>query len=52
MREFLALETVKTKAAPHMLHCRIDTATLSPRSHAAESWRSRKIAFVPRLEWL
>jgi hypothetical protein len=35
-----------------MLHCRIDTATQSPSSHAVESWMSRKIAFVPRLEWL
>jgi hypothetical protein len=35
-----------------MLHCRIITAALSPRFHAFESWRSRKIAFVPRLEWL
>jgi hypothetical protein len=33
-----------------MLHRRIET--LSPRFHAFESWRSRKIAFVPRLEWL
>ena len=38
-------------SAPHMLHCRIGAATLS-RSHAIESWRSRKFAFVPRLEWL
>jgi hypothetical protein len=40
------------QAALHMLHCRIDTATLSPSSHADESCRSRKIAFVPGLEWL
>jgi hypothetical protein len=49
MREVVAF---KVEAAPHMLHCRIDTATLSPSSHAVESSRSRKIAFVPRLEWL
>jgi nitroreductase len=42
----------KVEAALHMLRCRIDAATLSPSSHAIESWRSRKIAFVPRLEWL
>jgi hypothetical protein len=33
-----------------MLHRRIEAATL--RFHAFESWRSRKFAFVPRLEWL
>jgi hypothetical protein len=49
MREVVALEV---EAALHMLHCRIKTATLSPSSHAVESRRSRKIAFVPRLEWL
>jgi hypothetical protein len=49
MREVVAF---KVEAAPHMLHCRIDTATLSPSFHAIGSWRSRKIAFVPRLEWL
>jgi len=42
----------KVEAALHMLHCRIDTATLSPSFHAIEGWRSRKFAFVPRLEWL
>jgi hypothetical protein len=35
-----------------MLHRRIEAATLSPRFHAFESWRSRKIAFVPDMEWL
>jgi hypothetical protein len=40
------------QAALHMLHCHIDTATLSPSSHAVESWISRKFAFVPGLEWL
>jgi hypothetical protein len=40
------------QAALHMLHCRIDTATLSPSFHALESRRSRKFAFVPGLEWL
>jgi hypothetical protein len=35
-----------------MLHCRINAATFNDRSHAIESWRSRKIAFVQRLEWL
>jgi hypothetical protein len=49
MREVVAFEI---EAALHMLHCRIDTATPTPSSHAVESSRSRKIAFVPRMEWL
>jgi hypothetical protein len=48
MREVVAF---KVEAAPHMLHCRIDAATPSSSFHAIESWRSRKIAFVPSLEW-
>jgi hypothetical protein len=40
------------QAALHMLHCRINAATITPSVHAVESCRSRKIAFVPRLEWL
>jgi hypothetical protein len=40
------------QAALHMLHCRIDVATPNRSSHAVESWRSRKFAFVPGLEWL
>jgi hypothetical protein len=35
MRE---LGAVRIEAALHMLHCRIDAATLSPTSHALETW--------------
>jgi hypothetical protein len=35
MRE---LAVSKDEAAPHMLHCRIDAATLSPSSYAVENW--------------
>jgi hypothetical protein len=49
MRELVAVEV---EAALHMLHCRIHTQRQSPSCHAVQSWRSRKIAFVPRLEWL
>jgi hypothetical protein len=35
MRE---LGAVNIEAAPHMLHCHIDAATLSPSSHAIETW--------------
>jgi hypothetical protein len=48
MREVVALE----QAALHMLHRRIAHECNSPRFHAVESGRSRKIAFVPRLEWI
>jgi hypothetical protein len=40
------------QAALHMLHCRINAATITPSVHAVESCRSRKFAFVPALEWL
>jgi hypothetical protein len=42
----------KVEAALHMLHCRIEAATLSPSSHALKAGDLAKLACVPRLEWL
>jgi hypothetical protein len=46
------LDEPLNQAALHMLHCHIDITTPNRSSHAVESCRSRKIAFVPGLEWL
>jgi hypothetical protein len=44
---------VDLRTAAHMLHCRITRDNINFQAgHAVESWRSRKIAFVQRLEWL
>jgi hypothetical protein len=38
LRDVRELGAFKIEAALHMLHCRIDAATLSPSSHAIENW--------------